>query len=192
MAQYIPDHTKAPKKGILSFIPRAVKSKYINEKRTEWGVLISRSGLALTIVLIILFVLGKGLWIAGDAAEKGMYHNKIAKNAIEKIHWSARSITFIRQVYYSEVLSLSPEVIESANSWCHSTNGFMAGEYRIRGVSGAPNGETDLVVWVATPSFIQAYCGMVIWADGWKQYCQDMKEAKKSIEETSRQLLQYQ
>lgn len=171
MAVYTPGPTRAPRESASPFIPKALKSRYINEKRMEWGKLISRVGIALAILLLIVFFLGKGIWIGGDAADKSMHHNKIARSAIEKIGWSARSITFIRQVSYGEMKALVPPDVEaSANSWCGSSSGFLTGEYRIRGASGAPNGEKDLVVWVATPNFFMTWCGMVIMSDGWKHF----------------------
>jgi hypothetical protein len=187
MAIYTPKAGGGPKKDPLSFIPRAVKSRYINEKRAEWGKILSRFGLALAIFLLIVFFIGKGIWIGGDAAEKSMYHNKIAACAIKEIGWSARSITFIRRVSQKEVdVLVSKKVQDKASSWCNSSNGFLTGEYRVRGLSGVPDGANDLIVWVATPDFIQTWCGMVIMSAGWEQYNKRMLEAKRSLEEDAR------
>jgi hypothetical protein len=184
MAKYTPNTEKVPQKDPLGFIPNAVKSRYTNENRSEWGKILSRFGIAFAVVLLVVFFIGKGIWIGGDAAEKSMYHNKIAKCAIEKLGWNAKSITFIRQVSYGEMNALvSAEVQEKASSWCNSSNGFLTGEYRIRGVAGVPDGASDLIVWVATPDFIQTWCGMVIMSAGWNQFQNRMVEADKRNKE---------
>jgi hypothetical protein len=77
MAIYTPKAGGGPKKDPLSFIPRAVKSRYINEKRAEWGKILSRFGLALAIFLLIVFFIGKGIWIGGDAAEKSIITTRL-------------------------------------------------------------------------------------------------------------------